>query len=204
MGIRGLTSFVKNYGNQCEQNYELRSTYLVIDGNNVSYQIFNRCVDQSCIFGGEYNVYEQAISKFFDKLLECDVTPLVLLDGAYDISKTDIILDRLKQKFENSLALIANPTKRNVPSLLIPNVFVQVLRKKNIRHARCMFEADGPIAAVAKVLNCPVLSFDSDFYIHGTLYIPFDTLGDHVVRTRSGKAMRCQIYRYEYFLLTLQ
>ncbi|XP_078049084.1 protein asteroid-like [Augochlora pura] len=200
MGVRGLMSFMNTYGNSCHENHELQDTYLVIDGSNVSYQIYYRCAVLTCIFGGNYDVYEEAVSKFFDNLLECNVTPLVLLDGAYNISKIDTVLDRSKQRLENVMTLIRNPTEDNVPPLLMTVVFVQVLRKKNIRHARCMFEADGPIASLAKLLNCPVLSFDSDFYIHGTLYIPFDRLGDDVVKTPSGKAIRCQLYRYEHFL----
>ncbi|XP_078047587.1 single-strand DNA endonuclease ASTE1-like isoform X2 [Augochlora pura] len=141
MGVRGLMSFVNTYRKSCHKKYELQNTYLVIDGNNISYHILDS-VGHNCIFGGNYDVYEEAVSKFFDNLLECNVTPLVLLDGAYDISKTDIILDRSKQRLENSMTLIKNPTK--AAAILGKDITIKPALLKNFFSKFEEFEEHGP------------------------------------------------------------
>ena len=54
-----------------------------------------------------------------------------------------------------------------------------------IGHVTCDFEADNQIAVLANDLKCPVISFDSDFYIlsltHG--FIPFDSVNFDVQPT---------------------
>jgi hypothetical protein len=45
-----------------------------------------------------------------------------------------------------------------------------------IPFAQSDFEADSEIAAIAQRLGCPVLSYDSDFYVYDVLYIPFSTV----------------------------
>ncbi|XP_073822485.1 single-strand DNA endonuclease protein asteroid isoform X2 [Musca autumnalis] len=55
-------------------------------------------------------------------------------------------------------------------------VFVDAVRDCNVPVMRCVFEADDELAALGRKLNCPVLSYDSDFYIHNVRYIPLITL----------------------------
>ncbi|XP_076303734.1 protein asteroid-like [Lasioglossum baleicum] len=199
MGIRGLTTYINKYSSHCLQDYELQNTYLVIDGNNICYQIYYKYDNTTSLCGGDYNVYEEAVISFFDNLLACKVIPLVLLDGTYELSKMDTILRRCRERQDKILSVYQG--KEKIPPLHLLNIFKQALRKKNIRHAQCLFEADRSIAAVAKILKCPVLSFDSDFYIYGTFYIPFDTLSSYVVRNSDNrKVIRCKLYHHIYLL----
>lgn len=55
-------------------------------------------------------------------------------------------------------------------------VFVDAVKACNVPIMRCVFEADDELAALSRKLNCPVLSYDSDFYIHNVKYIPLITL----------------------------
>ncbi|XP_043265928.1 protein asteroid-like, partial [Colletes gigas] len=132
----------------------------------------------NCVFGGDYDKYAQRVSDFFDDLLKCNVVPLVLIDGGCEDKKLQTVISRTKE------------------------VFKDVTRKKNVRHVQCLFEADNAIATVARVLNCPVSSYDSDFYVFGTLYIPFDTLDNYTVKssTGNGYTKRCKIYKVEHLL----
>lgn len=61
-------------------------------------------------------------------------------------------------------------------------VFVEALEHCHILYMRCIFEADDEVAALSRKLKCPVLSFDSDFYIHNVQYIPSVTLSLKVFR----------------------
>ncbi|XP_031836862.1 single-strand DNA endonuclease protein asteroid [Nomia melanderi] len=203
MGIPGLTTFINNRSDRYLEYYELRDTYLVIDGNSVCCQIYNLYAKCNCAFGGDYDKFAQCVSDFFDELLKCNVIPLVLMDGGCEDKKLKTVISRTKEKIR--VASFFSPVSQQCMKffpLLNNLVFKEVLREKNIRHVQCLFEADNAIAAVARILNCPVLSYDSDFYIYGTLYIPFDTLEPHIVKSSDGQSYmkRCKIYRVEYLL----
>lgn len=76
----------------------------------------------------------------------------------------------------------------------------------------CEFDSDHEIANLANQLNCPVLSYDSDFYIFDVKYIPF-FLGDRqnlyvlrklehlgTPRRQWRSNLRCKIFNRKQFL----
>ncbi|KZC13329.1 PREDICTED: protein asteroid [Dufourea novaeangliae] len=203
MGIPGLMTFVNNRSDRYLRYYELHDTYLVIDGSSVAFQIYSLYANFNCTFGGDYDKYAQCVSKFFDELLQCNVTPLVLFDGGCEDKKLRTIITRTKEKIQTASSFSPSSQMKFFP-MMMKDVFIDVMIEKKIRHVQCLFEADNDIAAVAKILNCPVLSYDSDFYIYGTLYIPFNTLDNPVQKRSTGEGcMRykcCKIYRVEYLL----
>lgn len=81
-------------------------------------------------------------------------------------------------------------------------VFKEVMSKKGVKYVQTLFEADDEIASVARILNCPVLSFDSDFYIYDVMYIPFNTLDPFLIQNRrgTGYVKRCKMYRVDSLL----
>ncbi|XP_050473167.1 protein asteroid homolog 1-like isoform X1 [Bombus huntii] len=203
MGIPGLTTYINNRSDRYLEYYELHNTYLVIDGNSVCCSIYNLYAKCNCAFGGDYDNYAQCVSDFFNDLLRCKVTPLVLFDGGSENKKFRTVIKRTKQKIRAAWSF-SPLNQRNMKffPLMLREVFIDVMREKNIRHVQCLFEADNDIASVARILNCPVLSYDSDFYIYGTLYIPFDTLDTYVVKNPNGNGYMkcCKIYKVENLL----
>ncbi|XP_012236381.1 protein asteroid-like [Bombus impatiens] len=203
MGIPGLTTYINNRSDRYLEYYELHNTYLVIDGNSVCCSIYNLYAKCNCAFGGDYDNYAQCVSDFFNDLLRCKVTPLVLFDGGSENKKFRTIIKRTKQKIRAAWSF-SPLNQRNMKffPLMLQEVFIDVMREKNIRHVQCLFEADNDIASIARILNCPVLSYDSDFYIYGTLYIPFDTLDTYVVKNPNGNGYMkcCKIYKVENLL----
>ncbi|XP_018344977.1 PREDICTED: protein asteroid-like isoform X3 [Trachymyrmex septentrionalis] len=177
--------------------YALHDTYLVIDGNSVCCQLYIWYARCNCAFGGDYDKYAQYVKDFFDKLLRCNVTPLVLIDGGCEDKKLKTVISRTKQKIEiaSNYTLSSQHRTKFLP-LLMREVFKDIMKEKGIRYAQCIFEADNTIAMIARILNCPVLSYDSDFYIYGSLYIPFNTLETDIVPNPTGRGYinRCKIY----------
>ncbi|XP_011701331.1 PREDICTED: protein asteroid homolog 1-like [Wasmannia auropunctata] len=200
MGIPGLTTYISNDSERYLEYYALHDSYLVIDGNSICCQLYTWYAKCNCAFGGDYDKYAQCVRDFFDKLLKCNVTPLVLIDGGCEDKKLQTIISRTKQKIEiaSSYTLSSQHRSKFLP-LLIREVFKDVMIEKGIRYAQCIFEADNTIAAIARILNCPVLSYDSDFYIYGSLYIPFNTLEIGIVPKPTGRGYmkRCKIYYVE-------
>ncbi|XP_026756957.2 protein asteroid [Galleria mellonella] len=66
------------------------------------------------------------------------------------------------------------------------------------------FEADDEIAALARTLNCPVLSYDSDFFIYNIKYIPFNTLDHKPTLVEEGNkrfyVLQCKLYKVEFLI----
>lgn len=203
MGIPGLTSYINNRSDRYLEYYELYDTYLVIDGNSIGCQIYSLYAKCNCTFGGDYDKYAQCISNFFDDLLKCNITPLVLIDGGCEDKKLKTVINRSKEKIRTASSFsLASQQRMKFFPLLMKEVFQDVMREKNIRHVQCLFEADNAIAAVARTLNCPVLSYDSDFYVYGSLYVPFDTLDNYIVKRSNGQGYmkRCKVYRVDHLL----
>ncbi|XP_063979768.1 protein asteroid-like isoform X1 [Diachasmimorpha longicaudata] len=201
MGIRGLTTYIANRSEYFFEPHELQNTYLVIDGWSLSSQIYCKIARCNCTFGGDYDQFSQSVTQFFQDLLRCQVIPIVLLDGGWENKKKLTVYKRARERL--SAASNFSPAVQNTLKyfpLMQPDVFRDVLVTLGIKFVMCPFEADECIAAVARILKAPVLSYDSDFYIYGVEYIPFTTLDPFVIKKKSGYAKRCKIYRVEKLL----
>ncbi|KAH0944447.1 hypothetical protein HN011_005734 [Eciton burchellii] len=203
MGIRGLTAYIWNHSERFLEIHALHNTYLVIDGNCIACQLYMTCTKSNCIFGGDYDKYAQCVSEFFEELLKCNITPLVIIDGGCEDKKLKTVISRMKEKIERaSYYTVASQHKNKFFPLLLREVFKDVMNEKGIKYVQCMFEADNTIAAIARILDCPVLSYDSDFYIYGSLYIPFNTWENVISRNSSGTGYvkYCKIYYVQKLL----
>lgn len=204
MGVRGLTTFIAQNSDRYLKRCLLHDTYLVIDGNNLAAQLYKwhaKCYD---CFGGDYDKYAQSILHFFNVLRECNVTPLIVFDGSYEDKKLKTVYSRMKARMIQ--AKRSNPSTENsitVFPLFLREVFLGMILKLNLKVVRCLVEADFEMACISRKLKCPVLSYDSDFYIFDVEYIPFNTLRLRSV-TSSGKDcykyLDCQVYKVENFL----
>lgn len=175
MGVRGLTSFVARNAELYLQPYELHDCNLVIDGDNLACSLYKDVTGTYSAFGGDYDDYYRAVLNFFHVLAECNIHAYVLMDGGYEAKKLRTVGKRLRGK----IAVIKriNPCG-SIPvfPVMMKEVFVDAVRDSGVPVMRCIFEADEELAALSRKLNCPVLSYDSDFYIHNVRYIPLITL----------------------------
>ncbi|KAK9737645.1 XPG domain containing [Popillia japonica] len=204
MGVRGLTTFIAQNPDRYLKRYELHDTYLVIDGNNLAAQLYKwhaKCYD---CFGGDYDKYAQCVLNFFTALRECNITPLIVFDGGYENKKLKTVYSRIKTRIKQ--AKILNSATENcmtVFPLFLRELFVEIILKLNIKSIRCLVEADFEMACISRKLSCPILSYDSDFYIFDVEYIPFNTVTLHTVKSskkKDYKYLDCQIYRVDHFL----
>lgn len=114
-------------------------------------------------------------------LRQCNVVAYVLLDGGYQPKKLNTVRQRLRAKIGAIKYLNPFDAKPMFP-IMMREVFIEALEHCGVRFMRCLFEADDEVAALARRLQCPVLSYDSDFYIHNVMYIPSVTLNFRVFR----------------------
>ncbi|KAH1023777.1 hypothetical protein HUJ05_003378 [Dendroctonus ponderosae] len=177
MGIRGLTTFINNRAHLYLKDHELHDCNVVLDGNSLASNLYKwHCKSNDC-FGGDYDKFAQVIRNFFSTLSQCNITSYIILDGGYEKRKLNTVVSRMKNKICAAESLNAM-TEGSAPvfPLFLREVFVDVVLSLGLKVARCEFEGDMEIAGIAQALNCPVISYDSDFYVLGCLYIPFTTV----------------------------
>lgn len=177
MGVKGLTTYIAKNAKKFLVPHELHDCNLVIDGDNLACQLFKKiCSTTNCAFGGDYDMFYMQVCRFFILLDKCNVKSYVLLDGGYEEYRLRTVHTRLRSKIASIKHIDpSRPDTTHFP-LLIREVFVRALKDMGIKVMRCLFEADEEVANLARRLDCPVLSYDSDFYIYNVLYIPFVSL----------------------------
>lgn len=202
MGVRGLATFIARNSNEYFKNYELHDTYLVIDGSCLAchlYKWHSRCND---CFGGDYDKYAYTVCKFFALLQECNIEPLVIFDGGYEDKKLKTVYSRMLQRIRlgKNLNSVTEGGVNMFP-LHIRDLFKDIILRLNVKAVKCDFEGDYEIACVANSLKCPVLSYDSDFYLFDVTYIPFSTFEMQVCKNRDKiKYIPCKVYSVDKFL----
>ncbi|XP_063306742.1 protein asteroid homolog 1 [Pelobates fuscus] len=174
MGVQGLTSFLGS-NIHLLTDLKLRSTKLVIDGNNLYHKLYlDSGLEQ--VHGGNYDSFTNLIYKFFESLSRCEINAYVVFDGGCDISdkKLETQKQRMKERIRKAQSLSKGENGQVLP-LMVRDVFIKVLTKLQVNFVQCFSEADQDIAALANVLDCPVLTLDSDFCIFylNAGYCPF-------------------------------
>ncbi|KAF7269408.1 hypothetical protein GWI33_017558 [Rhynchophorus ferrugineus] len=200
MGIKGLTKYINDRSHLYFEDVNLHDCDLIIDGHSISCQLFNWKPWQfdfksvKC-YGGDYDKYAHVVDYFFTMLDQANITPYVIFDGGYEQRKLPTILSRMQKTICTADQLNPDvertrPNKTIFP-LFLREVFKDVIRNRDIKLAMCKFEGDLEIASIAKMLNCPVLTSDSDYYLFGCQYIPFTTFGSKAIivdNRRSGRS----------------
>ncbi|KAG5876540.1 hypothetical protein JTB14_010311 [Gonioctena quinquepunctata] len=206
MGIRGLTTFISNNSNILMENHELHDTDVVFDGDSLLHHLYSVTKESNECFGGDYDKFANTIYDFFKILSDCKITPYIIIDGGYEPRKMDTIKRRFKDSLQKAKLVNPNTYKNsNFHPLLMKEVFEDILIKEKIKFVRTDFEADRETASIAKILNCPVISHDSDFFIFDVPYIPLPTMKMKVKRSvrinpntqakTSYKYISCEIYK---------
>ncbi|KAJ0181602.1 hypothetical protein K1T71_002324 [Dendrolimus kikuchii] len=202
MGVRGLTTYIDDNQNCFLQNFYIHDTRLVIDGNSLCANLYksSKCFPA---FGGDYDKYASDTRQFFKSLRECHITAYVIFDGSHEARKFKTVYSRLESTIKEGSIL--NPVTRDIIQIFplqLLDVFKEVLVEMNVKFTVCEYEADDEIAAMARHLNCPVLSYDSDFYIYNVLYIPYNTLKFEPEPITQDEeqfiALECKIFKVEH------
>lgn len=183
MGVRGLTSFIAHRAEFYLKPYELHDCNLVIDGDNLACNLYKDVSGKNSAFGGDYDSFYRSVVEFFHVLGECNIRSYVLMDGGYEKKKLRTVWQRFRGKV-SAIKKIDPLNSHNVFPLMMREVFIDALNDCGIPVMRCAFEADDELAALSRKLNCPVLSYDSDFYIHNVKYIPVVTLTVRAIKKR--------------------
>lgn len=205
MGVRGLTTYIKKHEKKYLKSYKLHDCTVLLDGNSIASNLFIWSNTQSA-FGGDYDKFAKYVKDFLNILQKCKVTPIVVFDGGYEEKKLKTIYFRMRDKFRKTQCAHPISGSLNFP-LFMRLVFREVLTELKIPFAQSDFEADDEIAAIARQLDCPVMSYDSDFYIYDVSYIPFPLLDLDPVAFKDTENdlhykyyLDCKIYKVDSFI----
>ena len=168
MGITGLATYIKRVDPQKRawKHQQKIEGPLVIDGSQLCYQ-FYRSKRLDVINGGQYPEFYKKVSNFFRKLQQSGIVPHVVFEG---IDKGQKLTDNylLKRKEERYMKtqreLETRVSMSGLPQLAFTTL-CNVLTDLNINCYVADGEGDEGCVKIAKFLNCPVLSNDSDYYL---------------------------------------
>ncbi|CAF1054328.1 unnamed protein product [Brachionus calyciflorus] len=182
------------------EEIKLTSCTLLVDGYSLLYQVHSSSSIQST-HGGNYDELANNLSEILESFKKCNINAIFLLDGGREKSERKIRtqLKRAVQRINNACSITnfasgnskkGKFSKINLEALINANyhifsnllpilafkVYLDLLKKFEIPHFQCTFEADYDLACLANDLGCPILSSDSDFYVYDLKYgyIPFD------------------------------
>lgn len=195
MGIPGLTSFINRNSTQYFENLQLKDTLVIIDGYALTNFLYRLYENQTSAFGGDYDVLAKVYTDFINLLTRSNVTPIFVFDGAYEQRKMETIMSRMSQRIQSYGQSIKSA---ECMPMFGSDIIFDILNDMDIPHVNCDFEADSEIVVLAKLLDCPVISRDSDFYINTVLYIPLDKI---ILDLDSNvNVINCQVYKVEKLL----
>ena len=226
MGILGLTSFLNNsILDEVLLDVELKNCLLLIDGYSFLHKIHSVYKINST-YGGNYDELATSLDEVFNIFKECKIVPIFLLDGArdeqekklkttlnranqriHDASILNACVDEKKKFKVNLETLIDSGTYRifnNLLPIMAFKIFFNSLLKFEFIHFQCPFEADYELVCLANLMEAPLLSCDSDFYVynlkHG--YISLNDL-DFEIKTSENeteKFLAAKLYKVDKFL----
>lgn len=193
MGIPGLTSFIQRNSTKFFENHQLKDSLVIIDGYALTNFLYRQYEKQTSAFGGDYDIMAKVYVDFINWLIKCNVIPVFVFDGAYEQRKIETIMSRMSQRIQS----YGQPIKTNdCMPYFGSDILFDILNDMDIPLINCDFEADAEIVALAKLLNCPVISRDSDFYVNTVPYIPLDL----IIFDFQSCFINCQLYRVEKLL----
>ena len=201
MGVRGLSTYLSQRRDFFDSK-ELRDTEVIIDGNNLRFQLYRQCRGLNDCFGGDYDKYYKFVRQFFEKLKSCNISPVIVLDGAFekDNRKIPTVISRINEHTKRAVACNpVNQSRNRVFPVFAQEVFIDVLRDLDIEVHQSSFEADEVIAHMAYSRSCPVVSNDSDFYIFDVDFILIDSL-DCSKNSESDNFLSCEMYNRKKML----
>ncbi len=184
MGIYGLTSHISKHSDDFLVDFRLHNRPVLIDGNSAASLIYSNLTRSNHAFGGDYDKYAKSTADFVNLLRKCDLRPVFVFDGGYELRKLRTVLDRIKMnivvcgQYKNKYR-----ESRSFP-LLLRDDFRTILIGLDVPVLQCDFEADHELIVLARILGCPIVSYDSDFYISDAVYIPFTSIEFRAIRFR--------------------
>ncbi|KAG5858582.1 hypothetical protein JTB14_037087 [Gonioctena quinquepunctata] len=173
-------------------------------------------MDRNICFGGDFDKFADYVDRFFEMLAKCHITPYVVFEGGIEHRKLKIKIRKVLDKLEKVIPITGSFDTNHLSYLPlgIGDVFQNIVIKRKVKTVRCEFESYTAIISIAKTLNCPILSYDSEYFMCSEItYIPFRSLCrfkekpyPYVIRRIKTNInyMPCQIFNVEKFLKTLK
>nr|XP_053630794.1 protein asteroid-like isoform X1 [Cherax quadricarinatus] len=179
MGVRGLSTYIRENLRDTLEKRKLHNCNIIIDGNNLARILYYECTGINAAFGGDYDKYASFVEKHFESFQSCKVNPIVIMDGGKPLNKKKLKTTRERIQDQINMCSRVDP-KNQYKFKIFPcmgrQVFVTTLQKMGITVLQTDFEADEEIARLSKILGYTVLSNDSDFFMYGVPTVLLDSI----------------------------
>ena len=172
MGVTGLANYIKRVdpNRRAWKHQQQIEGPLVIDGSQLCYHLYESRelgLKLDVINGGQYPEFYQKVKNFFQKLKQCGIVPHVVFEGldkGQKLTDENILKKKRERYMKAQRQLKTRDVMTGLPQLAYTTL-CNVLTDLNINCYVADGEGDEGCVRIAKFLNCPVLSNDSDFYL---------------------------------------
>ncbi|KAJ8686673.1 hypothetical protein QAD02_022467 [Eretmocerus hayati] len=167
--------------------HNLKNSTLIIDGNCICCAM---CSHGSYLNHNCFKKFHVKIRSFLQSLRDFKVTPIIVIYGGSQDIKLKTILKRTRDDIKSAEKTVNVTHKSKVRPLLLKEIMKQVAKEMNIKCVQSLIESERDIASIAKILRCPVLSNNSDFFLYGVNVVPFNSF--------KNTSPECKIYRPDH------
>ena len=196
MGVYGLTKLfygkkasARNGGGWVRKSIQ---GPLVVDGNQFCHQTCDFLTNVKHPRSGSptnYAMFFEYVTKILHKFKRCGIEPYFIFDGVDKRKK-------LSSEYRKRAV-----SKNSIPTLVY-TVFFNALREMEVKMYVADGEGDVTCAEVANFFKCPVLSFDSDFFLFDIPggYIDFKTCLSENIFDSDSATLKAEIYYRKEFV----
>jgi len=211
MGVKGLLTLVLENRKQLLKLTKLKDTSLIIDGHGICHILSESINPKSDYFGGNYDEFAHMCESFFEKLINCNITPYVFFDGVQDENKIKKTLHRLEERTERQRLISEGRSLEEENVRMLPILAYEALKSVlidlKIRHRTCTWESDPQMAAFALELDCPIMTPDSDFFIYnipkGVIVVDNLDLSNFKKCKKTGNYLEVEMYHISNFMFQI-
>ena len=164
---------------------------LIVDGNCLSWYLISRDhID--CSHGGQYSQYKQTVQSFFKVLKNEGVRPIVVMDG---VNLDNQYLKTRAEKRSTHIRSTGKIVRDHILTCFLFEVFCSTVTELDIELCVADGGGDEIVAKLANYYCCPVLAYDSDYFIFNLKkgYIPLNML------YIKSQGVKLKIYKIEIF-----
>ncbi|KAJ0184224.1 hypothetical protein K1T71_000647 [Dendrolimus kikuchii] len=172
--------------------YKLKNCPVVIDGSNYFYNVYKDS-GLPFAFGCECEKLADYIRDRLAMFESANVTCYFLFKGGINDIEAN-----MKKKSVKPKARDYDPTQKDVifDPLFTQDVCMQVLKEMGIKYTICKMEVKKQCIALARELNCPIISYDIEYCFSNVPYIMSNTL----LVDESNSEIKCRLFRLNNFL----
>uniref|UniRef100_A0A2A4KA30 Asteroid domain-containing protein n=1 Tax=Heliothis virescens TaxID=7102 RepID=A0A2A4KA30_HELVI len=171
------------------RNCRLKNCDVVIDGQNFFYGTYEKA-GLNFIYGCDSDALAAGIKNQVSMFKRANVKCYIVLKGG------DSDIEKKIKKFSHVELDALDADREFVTPVLLKRSLMNALQDLGLRHEFCVTEVKDDCIALARRLQCPIISFDIEYCFRKAAYIPSST----IKFDSTTNSIQCRQFKLDEFL----